>query len=103
MPIIADETVLYHSPDPAGLYCYTPWIDHAFNGRLAASFDIAGPSLKKESGPFSDHGDYGANQLRIYLSDDNGMTWRESGRRARRRRRAGAARTGSHGARPDLG
>ena len=80
MPIIADETVLYHSPDPAGLYCYTPWIDHAFNGRLAASFDIAGPSLKKESGPFSDHGDYGANQLRIYLSDDNGMTWRESGR-----------------------
>lgn len=80
MKMISDENVLYHSPDPAGLYCYTPWLDHAFNGRIVASFDIAGPSLKQEAGPFSDHGDYGANQLRIYVSDDQGRTWRETGR-----------------------
>jgi len=80
MKFIADEKILYHSPDPQGLYCYTPWIDHAFNGRLVASFDIAGPSLKKESGPFSDHGDFGSNQMRIYISDDNGYSWRETGR-----------------------
>ena len=45
MKLIANETIFYRSPDPAGLYCYTPWIDHGFNGRLVASFDIAGKSL----------------------------------------------------------
>ena len=80
MKLIANETIFYRSPDPAGLYCYTPWIDHGFNGRLVASFDIAGKSLCNEAGPKSKHGDYGANQLRIYVSDDNGFTWRETGR-----------------------
>ena len=75
MKYIADEHILYHSPNSEGLYCYTPWICHGFNGRLLASFDIAGPFLKEMPGPKSDHGDYGSNQCRIYRSDDHGKTW----------------------------
>ena len=70
-----EERILYHSPDPKGLYCYTPWIVHGFDGRLFVSFDLAGPSLDRLEGPRSDHGDYGSNQCRILCSDDRGATW----------------------------
>ena len=75
MNLIADEQILYHSPDPKGLYCYTPWICHGFGERLFVSYDLAGPGLSKLSGPKSDHGDYGSNQCQILYSDDHGKTW----------------------------
>ncbi len=75
MNMIADERILYRSPAPDGIYCYTPWICHGFGDRLIASFDIAGPRLGELPGPKSDHGDYGSNQCRIYRSDDHGETW----------------------------
>ncbi len=75
MKMIGEEKLLYRSPCPDGVYCYTPWICHGFNGRLMASFDIAGPGLSELPGPKSDHGDYGSNQCRIYKSDDHGENW----------------------------
>ncbi len=75
MNLIADERILYRSPAPDGIYCYTPWICRGFGGRLLASFDIAGPRLNEVPGPKSDHGDYGSNQCCIYRSDDHGATW----------------------------
>lgn len=80
MKLIADEKIFYRSPDPQNLYCYTPWLENAFGGRLIASFDIAGPGLANENGPKSEKGDYGGNQMRIYISDDRGESWRETGR-----------------------
>ena len=80
MRLIADEKVFYRSPDPQNLYCYTPWLDWGFNNRLVASFDIAGAALKNETGPKSEKGDYGSNQMRIFISDDCGETWKETGR-----------------------
>ncbi len=80
MRLIADEKIFYRSPDPQNLYCYTPWLENGFDGRLLASFDIAGDGLKNESGPRSEKGDYGGNQMRIYVSDDKGVSWRETGR-----------------------
>lgn len=75
MNFIADEQVLFHSPTPKELYCYTPWICHGFNGRLFVSYDIAGMGLRKLDGPKSDHGDSGSNQCQILYSDDHGKTW----------------------------
>ena len=75
MNLIADEQILYHSPDPKGLYCYTPWICHGFGGRLFVSYDLAGSKLSLLDGPKSDHGDYGSNQCQILYSDDHGKTW----------------------------
>lgn len=74
---IADEKIFFHSPDSKGLYCYTPWLDNGFNGRIFASFDISGDALPKEEGPKSDFGDHHGNQLRIFASDNNGQSWTE--------------------------
>lgn len=79
MQFIADEHLLYHSPDPQGIYCYTPWICHGFDQRLFASFDIAGPTLDTLPGPKSTHGDYNGNQCKVYYSDDHGDTWTHCG------------------------
>ena len=75
MKMIADERILFRSPAPDGIYCYTPWICHGFGDRLIASCDIAGPRLGEVPGPKSDHGDYGSNQCLIFRSDDHGETW----------------------------
>lgn len=77
MNFIADEKILYHSPDPMDLYAYTPALAHGFQGRILASFDLSGPGLTQEKGARSSVGDYSGNQLRIYLSDDAGENWRE--------------------------
>ena len=80
MKIIAAETLLYRSPDPHNLYCYSPWLAEGFDGRLLASFDIAGPGLAAVPGPKSSRGDYGSNQCEIFVSDDRGKNWRHTGR-----------------------
>ncbi len=80
MLISDSETILYHSVCPRELYCYTPALAHGFEGRIFASFDLAGAALEKEDGPKSPVGDRDGNQMRIYLSDDQGYTWRETGR-----------------------
>ena len=79
MKPIAEESVLFRSPNPAGIYCYTPSLCHAFNGRIAASFDLSGPAITELEGPHSDSGDAaGGNQLQIHLSDDHGRSWRRT-------------------------
>ena len=70
-----DEKVLYHSPAPEGIYCYTPWICHGLNGRIFVSFDLSGPQLSELDGPKSDSGDFGSNQCHVMYSDDRGETW----------------------------
>ncbi len=74
------EQIIYRSPTPQDLYCYSPWLEDGFDGRILLSFDIAGPGLKSIPGPKSDHGDYGSNQCEIYVSDDGGHTWRHTAR-----------------------
>ncbi len=74
------EQVIYRSPAPNDLYCYSPWITQGFGGRILLSYDIAGPGLRQIPGPKSDHGDYGSNQCQIQVSDDHGKTWRLTGR-----------------------
>jgi len=80
MALISDlEKIIYRSHTPQDLYCYTPCLSHGFDGRLLLSFDIAGRALPREPGPKSDHGDYGSNQCRIFVSDDHGESWRQTG------------------------
>ena len=43
MKLIADEQILFESPDPAGIYCYTPAILVGENRRLIAAVDLGGP------------------------------------------------------------
>ena len=76
MNIIANETVLYKSPSPADIFCYSPSVTVLPSGRILASFDIGGKGVLNLPGPKTEHGDFGAsNQGKIFSSDDNGETW----------------------------
>ena len=77
--LVGTESVIASSPKPDSVYLYTPGIVEGFDGRLVVSVDFGGPGTYILDGPKSDFGDYKAgNQIRIYLSDDNGKTWRET-------------------------
>ena len=81
-PMIANEKIIYRSPDPANIYLYTPALLEGFNGRFVAAVDLGGPGTDKLTGPKSDLGDYKTgNQIRVLLSDDRGNTWRETSAR----------------------
>lgn len=80
--IIASEQVIARSPDPQGIYLYTPAIAEGLDGRFVAAVDYGGPGTAMLDGPRSDRGDYpSGNQVRILLSDNRGRTWRDSGAR----------------------
>jgi hypothetical protein len=81
-PFIADETVVFRSPDNS-VYCYTPSVIHVNNKRLVASFDLSGKGLHKYfPPPYTSVGDCSGNQLQIMISDDLGKTWRQTARLA---------------------
>jgi len=80
--IIATEKVIAESPDPSGIFLYTPAIVEGFDGRFVVAVDYGGPGTWQLDGPTSDFGDYVAgNQIRVLLSDDEGETWRDPGAR----------------------
>lgn len=81
MKPIATETILYRSPSPADIFCFTPYLAHGADGRIIASFDLGGKGVAALPGPKSDYGDGGTgNQAEIFLSDDHGASWRHAAR-----------------------
>lgn len=76
---IATEKVIVKSPYPEGIFCFTPALCEGLNGRLVALVDFGGPETGRLDGPRSNGGDYDSgNQIRVMLSDDNGLTWRHT-------------------------
>ena len=79
---VADELVIASSPAPDSVFLYTPAIAEGLDGRFVVAVDYGGPGTGILDGPRSDFGDYPAgNQIRVYLSDDKGRTWRETASR----------------------
>ena len=79
---VADEQVIASSPAPDSVFLYTPAIAEGLDGRFVVAVDYGGPGTGILDGPRSDFGDYPAgNQIRVYLSDDKGRTWRETATR----------------------
>ncbi|MBR2439316.1 MAG: exo-alpha-sialidase [Lentisphaeria bacterium] len=81
MKLIADEQILYTSPDPETIFCYTPAILIGDNNRIIVGVDLGGIGTPALDGPKSRSGDGAGNQVRLLLSDDNGKCWRESSSR----------------------
>jgi hypothetical protein len=76
MNTIASETILYKSPSPSDVFCFSPSMTVLPSGKILASFDIGGKGVLKLSGPKTEHGDFdSSNQGKIYSSSDNGKTW----------------------------
>ncbi|MAG13797.1 MAG: hypothetical protein CMN78_04295 [Spirochaetales bacterium] len=84
-PLAQSYTVVYESPDPATIFCYSPGIlvlDSKFGGakcrRLIATIDVSGPGAKKLPGKkgYRARKDGSAWQGKIFSSDDGGASWR---------------------------
>lgn len=76
MELPNSETVVYTSPAPADIFCYTPSITVTPTGRLIVSFDLGGDGVKNLDGVKSSRANgtkFG--QGKIFRSDDNGLTW----------------------------
>ncbi|MAX26999.1 MAG: hypothetical protein CMJ19_21095 [Phycisphaeraceae bacterium] len=74
--MLASEQIIYQSPDPQGVYCYSPALLQTPTGRLIATCDLGGPGVKNLPGIKSQKGDDTAgNQGKVFISDDHGETW----------------------------
>ncbi len=68
-----DVTVIYRSPDPKGVFVYSPAITVLKNGRYVFSNDMGGPRIKEHPHwqEVRNNGWFG----QIFTSDDKGKTW----------------------------
>jgi hypothetical protein len=74
IPIAADETILYESPDAAKVYAYSPGLARLPSGRLVATMDQGGPGVNSLPGMKFTPGGY-PYKAKIWTSDDQGKTW----------------------------
>lgn len=63
MRIAEPERILYESPSPKEIFCYSPGICRLESGRLVATIDLGGPGCSRPIG-------------KCFLSDDRGANWR---------------------------
>lgn len=76
LPLAQDFTVVYESPSPADIFCYTPGIIRSESGRLIATLDLGGDGVKDLPGPKGSRaGGTRFGMGKIYVSDDGGITW----------------------------
>ena len=75
-PIAIHNSILFESPSPEDVYCYSPGLVRLKSGRLIATFDLGGAGVADLPGEKSTHGDFNlCNQGKVYVSDDSGETW----------------------------
>ena len=80
MKHLADDYVtVIRSSDPSSMYCYSPGLLKLKNGRIIATMDFGGPGVQNMEGAChrNKESDW-YNTGRIFISDDNGKTWRQS-------------------------
>ena len=68
-PLADDFVTVCRSPDPKNVYCYTPGICRLGSGRLVVTCDFGGKGVRK-----------GEMRGHVFVSDDHGATWRQTGR-----------------------
>ncbi len=77
-PLAQDHVVLFKSPDPAKIFCYTPALKRLPSGRLVATLHLGGPGIESLPGPKGRRGKE-AGQCKVFVSDDHGRTWTHRG------------------------
>ncbi|MBD2847181.1 exo-alpha-sialidase [Paenibacillus sp. IB182496] len=80
--VVSEEEVLvYESPHPSNIFAYSPSIAALPGGRLMLTMDIGGAGVSELEGPLTAH-PYKENptkkhwQGKLFLSDDDGLSWR---------------------------
>jgi hypothetical protein len=76
MEFLADDFVkVYESPDPSGIYTYSPGIALLPGGRLVATMDLSGPAIGMLDGPTEIMEGGKLWFGKVFTSDDRGQTW----------------------------
>lgn len=76
-PIANDYTTVFASPDPSGIYAFSPGIAVLPGGRLLVTMDVGGPGAEHIAGDRSllvtrfRRSGFG----KVFLSDDGGLSW----------------------------
>ncbi|MBL9124083.1 MAG: hypothetical protein JNG90_10660 [Planctomycetaceae bacterium] len=79
-PLADDFVVVYESPDPGKVFCYTPGLCRLASGRLVATLDLGGPGVAALPGLKADVcTEKGSWQGKILTSDDGGKSWQLRG------------------------
>jgi hypothetical protein len=70
------RNLIFVSPDPTNVFCYSPSIHKTATSRLITTFDLGGPGVEKLDGVKGSR-DKGTKfgQGKIYISDDDGRAW----------------------------
>lgn len=69
-------TVVYESPSPTDVFCYTPGIARSAGGRLIATLDLGGEGVANFPGPKGSRaGGSRFGMGKVFVSDDRGATW----------------------------
>ncbi|MBN1341335.1 MAG: exo-alpha-sialidase [Phycisphaerae bacterium] len=76
-PLANDFVKIYESPDPKGVYCYSPGLERCPTGRLIATMDIGGSGVKKLAELKKDDKNR-PYRGKVFTSDDHGKAWRHS-------------------------
>ncbi|MFM7844496.1 MAG: WD40/YVTN/BNR-like repeat-containing protein [Planctomycetota bacterium] len=75
-PLANDYVVVYRSPEPGKVFCYSPGLVRLASGRLVATLDLGGPGVPRLPGPkASKCTESGTWQGKILTSDDGGQSW----------------------------
>lgn len=75
-PLAPEFTVVYESPSPTDIFCYTPGIARSCSGRLIATLDLGGDGVKDLPGPKGSRaGGFRFGMGKVLVSDDRGSTW----------------------------
>ncbi len=74
-PLAQEHVVVYESPDPSRIYCYTPAVTRLDTGRLVATLDLGGPGVQDLPEPKGQRGAKEIVQGKVFTSDDRGRTW----------------------------
>lgn len=75
-PLADDYVVVFESPDPGRVFCYTPGLCRLDSGRLVATLDLGGPGVAALPDPKAAVcTERGSWQGKILTSDDGGKSW----------------------------
>jgi len=80
-PFAQDHVVVYESPNPRTVHCYTPGVAILPSGRLIATLDVGGIGASFLPGVVTKGADGKTvvNRGKVFTSDDRGRTWTHRG------------------------
>ena len=76
-PLANEFNIIYESPNPLDIYCYSPAITVLPSGRIVLTMDLGGKGVTSLDGPKGSRNGF-ITQGKVFISDDKGRSWRHT-------------------------